>query len=132
MTNQNYRVRDFRTKQFFQVDDEYLNGYARICGVTATAVYMALCRHANKNQEAWPSKNFIAKEIGSSERSVYSALVVLEKCGIIQIKSQGRKEDGSFRNLVYCLIDKTMWKDKPSAIIAVGKKQHYPSATIAE
>lgn len=110
------------------VDDEYLNGYARLCGWKATVVYFALCRHANKDQVCFPSKKLIAEELDISERSVYTAIKTLETWKIIRIHFQGRKADGSFKNLVYILLDKSRWKSKPSANGAVSKKQHVPSA----
>lgn len=124
----NFKVRDFRNKQFFMVDDEYLNGYARLCGLHATGVYFSLCRHANKDQVCFPSKKLIAKELSMSERSVYTGIKNLEEWGIVRVQGQGRKPDGSFKNLVYVLLDKSKWKSKPSANGAVGKKQLAPSA----
>lgn len=110
------------------MDDEYLNGYAKLCGINATGVYLSLCRHANKEQRCFPSKKLIAEELAISERSVYTALKTLEIQHIIKIEQQGRKEDGSFKNLVYTLLDKKVWTDKPSATGAVGKKRQSPSA----
>ncbi len=53
----------------------------------------------------------------------------LERWKIITITDQGRKEDGSFKALVYTLLDKREWKPKPpSASPAVGTKQQEPSA----
>jgi len=109
------KIRDLREK-FFQIDDEYLNGYAKLCGINATGVYLSMCRHANKQQTCFPSKKLIAEELAISERSVYRALKKLEKWNIIIHTSQGRKSDGSFRNTLYTLLDKKVWKIKPSAI----------------
>ena len=78
-----YKVRDLREK-FFQVDDAYLNGYAKLCGISATGVYMILCRHASKDQSCFPSKKTIAEKLGISERSVYTAVKVLENWNIIK------------------------------------------------
>ena len=73
-----------------------------------------------------------------SERSVYSALKTLEEWGIITVEGQGRKADGSFRSLIYTLVNKNCWKPKPvvtreqdvpSANSTVGKKRQSPSAT---
>lgn len=130
-----FKVRDARTKQFFRIDDEYLNGYARLCGINATGVYAALCRHANKHQSCFPSKKLMAEELAISERSVYSALKKLQEWNVIRVEDQGRKDDGSFNSRVYVLLDKSVWKKKPvrkqgvpSANGAVGKKRHAPQA----
>ena len=122
-----FKVRDLR-KNYFVVDDAYLNGYAKFCGIYATGVYVALCRHAGKEQSCFPSKLTMANKLGISERIVYTAIKELLKWDIIKIESQGRKEDGSYKSLTYYLLDKSQWKTKPSANGADGTKQHTPSA----
>ena len=122
-----YKVRDLR-ERFFQVDDVYLNGYAKLCGINATGVYIALCRHANKEQSCFPSKKTIAERLGISERSVYTAIKNLEKWNLIKVESQGRKKDGSYRSLTYYLLDKSQWNAKPSANPADGEKKAVPAA----
>lgn len=121
------KIRDLRDK-YFQVDDEYLNGYAKLCGIQATGVYLSLCRHANKQQQCFPSKKLVANELAISERGVYSAVKELEKWNIIKVEEQGRKENGSFKNKLYTLLDKKYWKNKPQAINADGKIEHQPQA----
>ena len=123
-----FEVRDMRIKEKFFVDDEYLNGYAKLCGISATGVYFVLCRHADKKQECFPSKKLIAEKLGITERTVYSAIKILEEWRIIERREQGRKSNGSFKNHIYILLDKKKWKTKPQANITVGKKRHYPSA----
>ena len=123
-----FEVRDMRIKEKFFVDDEYLNGYAKLCGISATGVYFVLCRHADKKQECFPSKKLIAEKLGITERTVYSAIKILEEWRIIERREQGRKSNGSFKKHIYILLDKKKWKTKPQANITVGKKRHYPSA----
>jgi hypothetical protein len=48
------KIRALRRKEKFVIDDEYLNGYARLCGWNATLVYMSICRHADKDQYSFP------------------------------------------------------------------------------
>ncbi len=105
------KIRDLRDK-YFQIDDEYLNGYAKLCGINATGVYLSICRHADK-QQCFPSKKLISNELAISERAICSALKKLEEWNIIGIEEQGRKEDGSFKNKLYTLLDKNHWKSKP-------------------
>jgi len=110
------------------MDDDYLNGYAKHCGINATGVYMSLCRHVDsKTQVCFPSKGTIAKKLAISERSVYNAIKMLEKYNLIKIQEQKRKADGSFQNNVYTLLDKLDWIT-PQANGAVGRKQHDPQA----
>ena len=85
------RVIDKRNKEKFQVDDAYLNGWAKRCDINATGVYMVLCRHASKDQECFPSKKLIAEKLAISEWSVYKAIKTLEAHNIIEVHYQGRK-----------------------------------------
>ena len=122
-------VRDLRKKHFFMVDDEYLNGYAKHCGWKATLVYMALCRHADKHQTCFPSKKLLSTKLLISERSIYTAIKTLQEWNIIEVTEQGRKEDGSFRNKIYRLKDKSVWGKIPQATGADGTGKHSPQAT---
>lgn len=101
------KIRDLRIKEKFTIDDAYLNGYARVCGLIATGVYLSLCRHADKNQTCFPGKKLIAEELAISERSVYAGIKELEKQGIIKIKKQERGKRGAYGSNTYILLDKS-------------------------
>ena len=105
-----FKVRDLRKKDQFKIDDLYLNGYAKICGVFATAVYNSLSRHAQfGSQEAYPSIKLIAEQHAISRPSVIKGIKKLEEYGIIKIVKEKDKEGKQKRNL-YFLIDKSEWK----------------------
>ena len=125
------KIRDLRDK-FLRMDDEYLNGYAKLCGIHATGVYVSMCRHANKEQTCFPSKKLIAEELAISERSVYNAINKLSEWNIIQVDSQGRKDDGSFKVRLYTLLDKKEWVEKPQARGADGTERQTPQARGAD
>ena len=110
--NRPFKVRDFRNKQFFMVDDLYLNGYARLLGTTASMVYINLCRHADKGQTCFPTEETIAKEIGVKERTVMEKIKILKSWSLISTIKR-RSKDGKWKHNVYTLFDKSMWKDKP-------------------
>lgn len=102
-------IRDLRQKDHFTVDDLYLNGYARYCGIHATGVYMALCRHANfENQQCFPSLKTIAYKLGISKSSVLRALKVLVQYNIITIERNNAIDRGWLPN-IYFLMDKRVW-----------------------
>ena len=101
-----FEVRDLRKKDKFVLDDLYLNGYARKCGVYATAVYISLCRHADKEQKCFPSIPTIAQEHGISSRQVLRSLSILEKYNIIRRERLGKKANNR-----YYLLDKSEWTD---------------------
>jgi DNA-binding transcriptional regulator YhcF (GntR family) len=109
MENQIY-VRDLRSKEKFVVDDEYLNGYARICGIHATGVYMSLCRHADKDQKSFPSNRQMAEQLGVSTKSVMRGIKNLEAANIIL-----KKRVGKMCNNRYYLLDKSEWLSKEKA-----------------
>lgn len=106
--DKNFKVRDMRKKGWFFLDNEYLNGMGKYVGPIGIAVYVSLCRHSDNEQKCFPSQETIAREIGSSERSVREYLKKLESLNII-VSMKERKSDGSWLNNVYYLLDKTEW-----------------------
>lgn len=108
-----FKVRDLRRKDKYTVDDEYLNGYAKLCGPFGTCVYNSLCRHANKEQESWPSVDLMADQHGINRKSILRGIQLLKDWGIIEVTKE--KDDKTKRQLnnTYWLIDKSEWKPKP-------------------
>lgn len=115
-----FEVRDHRNKAMFRVDDEYLNGYAKLCGTNATLTYLCLCRHADRHQESFPSVNLMAEKLGISRDSVMRGIKVLIEWNIIQ-KNRTRKPNAQWLNNTYILLDKSVWKNKPSSTQQHGK-----------
>ena len=100
----NFEVRDMRHKEKFMMDDTYLNGYAKLCGVYATAVYVSLCRHVDREQKCWPSHEKIAEEHNISSRQVIRALKILLEKNIVKQERIGKKANNR-----YWLLDKSEW-----------------------
>ena len=122
MEEEKDKIRDRRKKGWFYLDNEYLNGYAKIFGAIGTAIYVSLCRHADKNQKCFPSQKLISEELNIGERTVRNYLKRFEECNLISIE---RKIDGKTKkriNNVYWLLDKEVWK-KPEATVAFGKEK---------
>jgi len=111
-----FKVRDLRKKTQYKIDDVYLNIYARVLGVYATAVYNSLSRHAEfYSQKAFPSERLIAEEHNITERTVRNAIRLLRMADIIDVgKERGRQ--GKWANNVYFLKDKSEWK-KPCELV---------------
>ncbi len=103
-----FEVRDMRHKEKFQVDDLYLNGYAKKVGVYGTAVYVSLCRHADKQQQCYPSLGKLAEEHNCSKKQIGRAIKELEKQNIIKKLRIGKK-----LNNRYLLLDKSEWTNSP-------------------
>jgi len=103
------KIRDLRRKQFFMVDDEFLNGYVKHLGLSATAVYLSLCRHASKDQVAFPSMKTIGAELNVCRETIRRKVKLLEKYHLIQIIRE-RDGKGRWRSNTYILLDKSEWK----------------------
>ena len=101
-------IRDVRKKQFYRIDDTYLNGYAKIAKPTATAVYNSLCRHADINQESFPSIKLLSEEHGITVKSVQRAIKKLRDMNIISYE-QVKDERGKWQRNRYILLDKSVW-----------------------
>jgi DNA-binding transcriptional ArsR family regulator len=97
-------IRDAREKEFFIIDDAYFNGFAKVCGIQATATYMALCRHVGKDQTCYPSVDLIAAKLGMSKRSVVHGLKELEDHRIIRVDRLKGKSN------IYTLLNKRQWR----------------------
>lgn len=120
-----FKIRDLRKKEQFIVDDAYLNGYAKIFGPNSTAVYLSLCRRANKEQFCFPSERLIAKDHGLTEKTSRKYLRLIERANIIRIEKE-RRQDGKYQCKTYYLLDKSEWKH-PSVFSTDGNKRHKPS-----
>jgi len=103
MNEQIIEVRDTREKNFFRIDDVFIDLWAADVGPHAAVVYMALCRHADVDQVSWPSATKIAKKTKISRRKVLDALARLEKANIIN----GERHAGRVNK--YRLIDRSAW-----------------------
>ena len=102
------------------VDYAYLNGYAKICGVSASMVYLTLCRHAGNDQKCWVSMEMIADKIAITKRTVVRSIKTLESHNIINVIRE-KGEDGKQKNNIYYLADKKHWSKTPSDNISPGK-----------
>jgi len=115
-------IRDSRGKEWFWLDNEYLNGYAKHLGVTCTSVYISLCRHSdNTTQTCFPSMEKIGEELGLKRQAVSRAIKKLQDWGIISVVTKYNKESKKRENNIYTLMAKKSWKDKPCTNKEHGK-----------
>lgn len=119
-----------RVKEKFFVDDAYLNGYARLCGSNATLVYLCLCRHADRHQESFPSVEGMAEKLAISRDSVMRGIKMLVSWGIVT-KEKERRKDKTWLNNRYVLLDKSVWKPKPSSTQQLGAKSQNNHSQVA-
>ena len=102
------RMIDKRKKEKFMLDDEYLNGQARLCGWQGTIVYNSLCRHVNISQECFPSIKLMAEQHKVSRPTIIKGIKELEKRNVIKV-GKTRNKAGRWLNNLYILLDKTEW-----------------------
>lgn len=102
------RIIDNRKKEKFMIDDEYLNGMAKLCGWQGTIVYNSLCRHTNRDQECFPSINLMAEQHHVSRPTILKGIEALERRNIIDV-SKKRSKGGKWLNNTYILLDKSGW-----------------------
>ena len=106
-----------RNKEKYFLDDDYLNGYAKLCGVYATAVYNSLSRHANFNtQECFPEIDKMAEQHSMDRKTVIKGIKKLQEWNIISVKKRKSKDTKRQLPNVYILLDKSNWKPKPTEI----------------
>jgi len=119
-------IRDSRDKEWFWLDNEYLNGYAKHLSSTCTLVYISLCRHSdNRTQKCFPSMELIAEELGMQRASISRAISKLAEWRIIEIKEEYDKKNKRRKNNVYTLTKKSEWKSKPCNNTLHGKDESH-------
>lgn len=106
----NIKIRDRRNRGWFYLDNEYLNGYAKIFGAVGTAIYVSLCRHVDsQTQKCFPSQELIGKELGIADRTVRKYIKMFEDYGLIEVVRDKSNYQKGLSNTYY-LIDKSEWK----------------------
>jgi len=108
-------IRDRRNKGWFYLDNEYLNGYAKLMNPMTTLVYISLCRHAKEDtQECFPSLELISTECNISKPTAIKGIKELEKWNIIKIiREKSVRKNGHQMPNHYVLLDKSVWVNKP-------------------
>lgn len=124
-----FKIRDTRIKEKYFMDDEYLNGYAKLCGIYATGVYISLCRHSNIKQTCFPSISLIARELDISEKTVRNSLKTLTHWKIIKVQKGKRRQGGMYAPNNYTLLDKSEWKQKPEVSRTAGTTRQSPEVS---
>ena len=129
-----FKVRDKRKRDWFWMDNKYLNGYAKVFGATGTAIYLDLCRHCDEDQKCFPSEKTIGEELNITDRTVRKYLKLFEKYRLIEITKE-RSTKGKWLNNTYWLLDRSEWLS-PEEIVSSGlpkgnKKQTHRKLTTA-
>jgi len=122
-----FKGRDKRKKGWFWLDNEYLNGYAKLFGAVGTAIYVSLCRHAdNETQRCFPAVKTISEELNIGVSTVKRYIHILEEYRIISVFREKDPETKRWLNNVYQLNDKEEWIKPESPLRKKGKPRGKP------
>lgn len=100
-----FEVRDLRVKTRFAIDNVFYDEFTPLFGPTLSMVYIALVRHANKEQKTWPSQARIAAQLGLSRKWVGYQLQILEMFNLVR-----KIRVGKMCTNRYYLIDEKHWR----------------------
>lgn len=109
----------------FVVADEFIDQYAAVCGWKGLAVYIALCRYANKERQCFPSIAQLAKKLGIAANSVKRGLGELRQWNIIKVE-KSKRTNGTWKNNVYSLLDRSKWQIIPTSPESFERDQRPP------
>jgi len=88
---------------WFRMNNEAIQLIPKV-GPMAFCVYVALLRFAGSKRSCYPSVVRLAAEVGTTGRTVYTAIKALEKVGAITV-SRGLDDQGHRRRNVYQLLN---------------------------
>jgi DNA-binding MarR family transcriptional regulator len=99
-----FAVADRRKRGYFTIDNVLLDLYGSQLGAHGIAVYAALARFANQEQECWPTYRTITDRTGVSRRQIVREIEKLEALNIIAVIR--RVDDkGQRTSHLYTLLD---------------------------
>jgi len=79
-----YEIRNINDKNWFPVDNKFLDDYSKFLGIYTIGVYNSLCRHADKEQKAFPTQELMTEELDICKNKVINGIKYLEFWGIIK------------------------------------------------
>src|SRR5690606_21466129 len=94
-----FTVNDRRTRGYFTIDNILLDAYGKILKAHGIAVYTALARFANSDDECWPSRRAIHDRTGVSLPQINRELNKLVAYGLITITPQFNEAGDQTSNL---------------------------------
>jgi hypothetical protein len=80
-----FSVEDRRKRGYFTVDNVLLDIYGKQLGPHGIAVYTALARFANHDQECWPTYHTITERTGVSRSQIIREIEKMESLKILSI-----------------------------------------------
>lgn len=99
-----FTVLDRRRRGYFTIDNVLLDAYGAQLGPHGIAVYAALSRFANQEQECWPTYRTITDRTGVSRRQIVREIEKLEALKIIAV-TRRVDEKGQRTSHLYTLLE---------------------------
>lgn len=113
-------VRD-RRPGYLRVYNDLFDKFGAVLGPYGLAVYMALCRHADQDDECWPAYGTIARETGMSRRKAIYEIQKMEQLHIIEVERNHHTSN------VFALLDTSaLHAPLPGAPHAPHSARHAP------
>ncbi len=123
-----FEVRDTRAQTRFFIDNAFYDEYVPVFGSSLSMVYVALVRHANKQQKTWPSQTRLANQLGLSRKWVGVQLQILECFNLIRTVRVGKACTNR-----YYLVDEKHWRRDfevlAQELVSQAYRQEFPIAT---
>jgi hypothetical protein len=102
-------IEDIR-HDFFIVDNVFYDEYAQPLGMPTCLVYMALCRHADKNRMCFPGQIYLSEKLGMHRTTVNKSIIALENWNIIKVSRYFSEKTGRYLTNRYTLLPCSEWK----------------------
>ena len=103
-------VRDLRTENYFRIENELVDHWAKHIGWKAVIVYIVLCRYAGIGFKCYPSLKTLCEHTGLSKPTIIEAINILDEWLIIDIEK--KTENGKKLVNTYYLLDSSSWDTK--------------------
>jgi biotin operon repressor len=125
------KIRDRRSKGFFMTDNRFVDeGHMAALPDSAVLVYFSLCRHANTDQQCFPSYTKLQEETGKSRGTVAKAITALIEGGYLRKLSIGHSTGHSNVYEIMDLPDLDQFKNQTSSKNELVQKLNSTSSKI--
>ena len=105
-------VRDRRGGHWAWFHHSIIDDYGAALGPYGIAVYVCLCRHADREESTFVGQRTIAGEIGAGRTSVNQAVARLRELGLIEVED--RVDEHGRTTSTYTLLDPPLFAERAS------------------
>lgn len=103
-------VRDRRGGHWAWFHHSVIDDYGAAIGPYGIAVYVCLCRHADREESTFVGQRTIATEIGAGRTSVNQAVAKLRELGLIEVED--RVDEHGRTTSTYTLLDPPLFTEQ--------------------